>query len=76
MRAKVTIFDEETGQVFAEDKLIAPYREDFDPGYCVTNYEFRFGFKHMKYSPPLFEAEEHVQNFFDKIEKEIKDEQK
>lgn len=73
IKAKVTIIDEENGLVLAEDKLIAPFREDFDPECRVTDYEFRFRFKHIDYSRQLFESVEYVQDFFDRIEKEIKD---
>lgn len=47
IKAKVTIIDEENSLVLIEDKLIAPCREDIDPILPVTDYEFRFRFKHM-----------------------------
>lgn len=48
IKAKVTVFDEENGLVLIEDRLIAPYREDFDPNLHVTSYEFRFEFKRIE----------------------------
>lgn len=73
IKAKVTIIDDENGLVLVEDKLIAPYREYINSDLPVTDYEFRFRFKHMDYSRQLFESVEYVQDFFDRIEKEIKD---
>ena len=42
MRAIVTIIDEKTGHVFEKDKILEPCREQRDPYFCCTNYEYRF----------------------------------
>lgn len=42
MRAKITVFDEETGQVFAEDKLIMPTAENINIDLMSTEYVFAF----------------------------------
>ena len=42
MRAIVTIIDEKTGHVFEKDKILEPYREQRDPRFCSTEYEYRF----------------------------------
>lgn len=42
MRAIVTIIDEKTGHVFEKDKILEPYREQRNPYFCSTEYEYRF----------------------------------
>ena len=56
IKAKITVFDDETGQVFVKDRVIEPCREELNlgmlshvdaSGYYTTSYEFRFGFEKM-----------------------------
>lgn len=47
MRAIVTIIDEKTGHVFEKDRLLEPFREQRDPRFLSTEYEFRFKFNVM-----------------------------
>lgn len=53
IKAKITVFDDETGQVFEKDREIMPYRQETFIGpngcaYCVEESEFRFGFKRIR----------------------------
>lgn len=46
IKAKVTVFDDETGQVFEKDRVIEPYKEEStmhsDIDYVIDDIEFRF----------------------------------
>lgn len=55
IKAKVTVFDDETGQVFEKDRVIGPYREetiDLDKvllGSYIIASEFRFEIRRREY---------------------------
>ena len=53
IKAKITVFDDETGEVFEKDRVIAPYKDEtlIGPGCCdyqVEDCEFRFDFKRIR----------------------------
>lgn len=53
VKAKITVFDDETGQVFEQDREIVPYKDEtlIGPNGCAYNIEeceFRFDFKRLK----------------------------
>lgn len=53
IKAKITVFDDETGQVFEKDRVIEPYREEKSQGdisgcYRIT-HEFRFEMQRLEY---------------------------
>ena len=52
IKAKITIFDDETGQVFEKDRVIEPYRDeeflDEVLGGQVTSHVFRFEIRTIK----------------------------
>ena len=53
IKAKITVFDDETGRVFVKDKVIEPYREeksaDDVSGCYLVSHEFRFEIKRLEY---------------------------
>lgn len=53
IKAKITVFDDETGQVFEKDRVIEPYKEETSPGnvsgYYIVSHEFRFEMQRLEY---------------------------
>jgi hypothetical protein len=52
IKAKITVFDDETGKVYDEDKIIQPYKDEILIGpteccYDVEECEFRFDFRRI-----------------------------
>ena len=53
IKAKITIFDDETGQIYEEDKVICPYRIEtanqcltdlnIESSFIIKEYVFQFG---------------------------------
>lgn len=53
IKAKITVFDDETGRVYEKDREIMPYRQETFIGpngcaYQVEEIEFRFEFNKMR----------------------------
>lgn len=53
IKAKITVFDDETGQVFEKDRVIEPYKEETIPGNVsgcyLISHEFRFEMQRLEY---------------------------
>lgn len=50
IKAKITVFDDETGREYEEDRVIDPYKDETLIGPCGCDYsveevEFRFDFR-------------------------------
>lgn len=60
MRAIVTVFDEETGRVFAKDKLIYPVKEDQDFDDLSTGYAFAFHLRVLNFDQQIIEPNEEL----------------
>lgn len=60
MRAIVTVFDEETGRVYAKDKLIHPAKEDQDFDDLSTGYVFAFHLRVLNSDKQIIEPNEEL----------------
>lgn len=53
IKAKITIFDDETGRVYEKDRVIEPYKEETSPGIVsgcyLISHEFRFEMQRLEY---------------------------
>ena len=50
IKAKITVFDDETGRVYEKDREIMPYKDEtiigpYNCSYNIEECEFRFDFK-------------------------------
>lgn len=55
IKAKITVFDDETGKVFEKDRVIEPYKDEtlIGPNGCAYNVEeceFRFKMQRLAYT--------------------------
>lgn len=55
--AKIEVFDDETGQVFAKDKLIQPVKENLDFDVPSTSYLFAFKIRVLNFDKQIIEPD-------------------
>lgn len=55
--AKIEVFDDETGRVYAKDKLIQPVKENLDFDDLSTSYLFAFHLRVLNFDKQIIEPD-------------------